>query len=58
MHDLTKITSRKQQTKIITFYYRIPKLEEYPAEILEQDDMLSRLNSKPKIHYSFAFKRE
>ena len=47
MYDLIKITSRKSTTKIITFYYRIPKLEEYDAQILEQRDILSRLNSRP-----------
>ena len=29
MHDLTKITSRKSTTKVITFYFRIPKFGEY-----------------------------
>lgn len=29
MHDLTKITSRKSTTKVITFYFRIPTLPEY-----------------------------
>ena len=58
MYDLIKITSRKSTSKIITFYFRIPKLEEYDAQILEQRDILSRLNSKPQISYAFAFKRQ
>jgi len=35
MYDLIKITSRKLTTKIITFYYRIPKKAEYDERILE-----------------------
>ena len=58
MYDLIKITSRKSTTKIITFYYRIPKLEEYNAQVLEQHDILQKLNCKPAVRYAFAFKRQ
>jgi hypothetical protein len=39
MHDLIKITSRKSTTKIITFYYRVPNIEEYceSQQMLEND---------------------
>lgn len=57
MYDLIKITSRKSTTKIITFYFRIPKLADYPAGELEKPDILSRLNCKPTTKYAFAFKR-
>jgi hypothetical protein len=57
MYDLIKITSRKSTTKIITFYYRIPRMKDYSAEILEKPDILQRLNSKPNTKYAFAFKR-
>ena len=58
MYDLIKITSRKSTTKIITFYYRIPKLADYSPQLLEPADMLARLNSRPNTRYHFAFKRE
>ena len=57
MYDLIKITSRKLTTKIITFYYRIPKKIEYDERILEDQEMVWKLNKKPACHYSFAFKR-
>ena len=57
MYDLIKITSRKSTTKIITFYYRIPKKSEYNESILEDKDLVWRLNSRPPGHYNFAFKR-
>ena len=57
MFDLIKITSRKSTTKIITFYYRIPKYEDYDPDQLEKPDFLERLNSKPSNRYQFAFKR-
>ena len=47
MYDLIKITSRKSTTKIITFYYRIPKKAEYDERILEDKDMILKLNRKP-----------
>jgi len=37
MYDLIKITSRKSTTKIITFYYRIPKKCDYDESVLEDD---------------------
>lgn len=58
MYDLIKITSRKSTTKIITFYFRIPKLAEYPVAELEKPDILTRLNCKPSTNYAFAFKRK
>jgi hypothetical protein len=57
MYDLIKITSRKSTTKIITFYFRIPKLKDYPVQELEKADILSTLNNKPIPKYAFAFKR-
>ena len=57
MYDLIKITSRKTTTKIITFYFRIPKLKDYPVGELEKPDILDRLNCKPSTKYAFAFKR-
>ena len=47
MYDLIKITSRKSTTKIITFYYRIPKKAEYDERVLEDDRMTQNLNRKP-----------
>ena len=47
MYDLIKITSRKSTTKIITFYYRIPKKTEYDESVLEDEQMLWMLNRKP-----------
>ena len=44
MYDLIKITSRKSTTKIITFYYRIPKKTEYDEAVLEDEQMLQTLN--------------
>lgn len=35
MHDLIKITSRKSSSKIITFYFRIPTIDEYLSFPLE-----------------------
>lgn len=58
MYDLIKITSRKTTTKIITFYYRIPKLDEYDVAALETDQLIHSLNKKPLCHYQFAFKRK
>ena len=58
MYDLIKITSRKSTTKIITFYYRIPKRADYDARALEDDTLLWKLNKRPQSHYSFAFKRD
>ena len=57
MYDLIKITSRKSTTKIITFYYRIPKKSDYDERVLEDPNMLRNLNSKPQCSYHFAFKR-
>ena len=57
MYDLIKITSRKSTTKIITFYYRIPKKTEYDESVLEDEQMLWMLNRKPQCSYQFAFKR-
>ena len=57
MYDLIKITSRKSTTKIITFYYRIPKKAEYDERILEDENMILKLNRKPQCSYQFAFKR-
>lgn len=36
MHDLIKITSRKSSSKIITFYFRIPKFGEYNESYFEE----------------------
>lgn len=59
MHDLIKITSRRSTTKVITFYYRIPKLEEYVQnETILEADITNRLFMKPSIQYTFAFKRD
>ena len=62
MYDLIKITSRKSTTKIITFYYRIPKRAEYEKLIVEDESLIKSLNSKPqckpKCSYQFAFKRD
>jgi len=58
MYDLIKITSRKSTTKIITFYFRIPKLADYPADELERPEVVLKLNSKPPTKYAFAFKRK
>lgn len=57
MYDLIKITSRKSTTKIITFYYRIPKKSEYDEKVLEDKDIIWNLNTRPQCHYVFAFKR-
>lgn len=57
MYDLIKITSRKSTTKIITFYYRIPKKSEYDERVLEDNSMINSLNRKPQCSYLFAFKR-
>ena len=51
MYDLIKITSRKSTTKIITFYYRIPKKAEYDETVLEDDRMIWNLNRKPQCTY-------
>ena len=51
MYDLIKITSRKSTTKIITFYYRIPKKAEYDERILEDENMILKLNRKPQCSY-------
>lgn len=45
LHDLIKITSRKSTTKIITFYYRIPKLKDYQPELLEKHYLEATLTS-------------
>ena len=59
MHDLIKITSRRSTTKVITFYYRIPKYEEYlQNEQALEVDIANRLFLKPAIPYTFAFKRD
>jgi hypothetical protein len=59
MHDLIKITSRRSTTKVITFYYRIPKYEEYTQnEQALEADITNRLFLKPAIPYTFAFKRD
>ena len=58
MYDLIKITSRKSTTKIITFYFRIPLIKDYPVEELETSEILQKLNSKPPTKYAFAFKRK
>ena len=65
MHDLIKITSRKSTTKIITFYFRIPKLAEYSSGVYKDDggrlilelDTVGTLGKKPAVKYAFAFKR-
>jgi hypothetical protein len=36
MYDLIKITSRKSSAKIITFYFRVPLMQEYNVQILEK----------------------
>jgi len=30
LYDLVKITSRKKEVKMITFYFKIPLLDDYP----------------------------
>jgi hypothetical protein len=57
MHDLTKITSRKSTTRVITFYFRIPRFEDYKSAEIEADS-LTKVFSKPSGEYTFAFKRE
>lgn len=37
MYDLIKITSRKSSAKIITFYFRIPLIQEYNSAVLEHN---------------------
>ena len=56
MHDLTKITSRKSTTKVITFYFRIPTYAEYLATTAESE-VVAKLFYKPSQQYTFAFKR-
>lgn len=61
MHDLIKITSRKSSSKIITFYFRIPKFGEYNEsyfEELEKENeespthkILDYYNQNPRIAY-------
>jgi hypothetical protein len=55
MQDLIKITSRRTTTKIITFYFRIPKLEEYKSSKISEDDLLAK---RPYAGYPFATKRK
>ena len=55
MQDLIKITSRRSTTKIITFYFRIPKLQEYKIDTSSEQDLLNR---KPSSKYPFATKRQ
>lgn len=57
MYDLIKITSRKSSSKIITFYFRVPLLADYNAEVLEHN-IVAQLDQKPSIKYQFAFKRK
>ncbi|CDW77412.1 tbc1 domain family member related [Stylonychia lemnae] len=57
MYDLIKITSRKSSSKTITFYFRIPMLEEYDIDSLE-NGIVQQLDQKPTISYQFAFKRK
>ena len=57
MHDLIKITSRKQSAKTITFYFRIPLPEEYNSQALESN-IITSLDQKPSVKYSFAFNRK
>lgn len=57
MYDLIKITSRKSSSKIITFYFRIPLLQDYNFQVLEQN-IIQQLDQKPTIKYQFAFKRK
>jgi prephenate dehydratase len=48
MHDLTKITSRKSTTKVITFYFRIPTFAEYKqTENLLETDLVQKIFTKP-----------
>jgi hypothetical protein len=54
MQDLIKITSRRTTTKIITFYFRIPKLDEYKSSKISEEDLLSK---RPYPGYPFATKR-
>lgn len=55
MQDLIKITSRRTTTKIITFYFRIPKLDEYKSSKISEEDLLSK---RPYPGYPFATKRQ
>jgi hypothetical protein len=59
MHDLTKITSRKSTTKVITFYFRVPTYQEYQqSEQLLEFELVTNLFQKPQTNYTFAFKRQ
>ena len=49
MHDLTKITSRKSTTKVITFYFRIPTYAEYLATTAESE-VVAKLFYKPIVN--------
>lgn len=59
MHDLVKITSRKTQTKVITFYFRIPTYPEYAQseEKLQEANAELFTATKPRSDYEFAYKR-
>lgn len=57
MYDLIKITSRKSSAKIITFYFRVPLIQEYNSQVLETN-LVQQLDLKPAIKYQFAFKRK
>lgn len=57
MYDLIKITSRKSSAKIITFYFRVPLIEEYSASVLEKN-LVQQLDQRPQLKYQFAFKRK
>lgn len=57
MYDLIKITSRKSSAKIITFYFRVPLMDEYSAAVLEKN-LFQQLDQRPTIKYQFAFKRK
>jgi len=56
MYDLVKITSLKNSTSVITFYFRTPEFPEYNAEL--EDTFLEKINDKPAENYIFAHKRK
>jgi hypothetical protein len=56
LYDLVKITSRKNSASMITFYFRIPKFEEYKLQL--EDNLLDNIDKKPSSDYMFAHKRK
>ena len=55
MHDLIKITQKKEDFKIITFYFRIPIFHNYIIE--KKQEIMQSLNQMPPNGYQLAYKR-